>query len=429
MNKENLLQKIKKIKKSISKHLLRTGIFAVTAMAPTHTIGNKPSFSSDDFASKPTLSADNIFITPEAVNIAPENYRQPIYEFTNKVYDKNNREVKDFADVTKYSLWDCSYKREVGNQKNPVGVISSRGFYGSLQFNRFNAENMAIYGLLTPTYEKMASKFFVRKAGFDKAVESFKKSAQNYEKKFGDANLVYHVGSAARKKLSQYISPNFKIIFQKEGMVNTQQFLNLQRAYASVVYCSFDAKNLNKIVSILEESNIKPEQVNPAIWGMFLAKHIKGGFSGIANLLKGKKINQINSLAFVDAMAAKYPDVFKQNSGKEAYKFAKEHYKETHSITTMKELSLILNRPEILDHYLKCLSFNQNGTINFEQAQELLRSGVAYQKFDTPTPKLASLFEQKNDNTKIKPIRIAQNQTSKKMTLKEFFKHKKTKSR
>ena len=218
MNKEKLLQKIDSIKKSISKHLLRTSIFAVTAVAPAHTTGNNPSSSADDFAPDASLTSENIYIVPEAVNIAPQNNPSPIYEFTNKVYDKNNREVKDFVDVTKYSLWDCSYKREVGNLKNPVGVISDKGFYGSLQFNRFNAENMAIYGLLNPTYEKLASKFFVKKAGFDKAIENFKKSAQNYKKLHGDANLVYHVGSVARKALSQYISPNFKTIFQKEGL-------------------------------------------------------------------------------------------------------------------------------------------------------------------------------------------------------------------
>lgn len=424
MNKENLLEKIEKIKKIISKHLMRTGIFALTATAPAHTIGNNP--TSDDFASDASLSAENIYIVPEPVNIAPQNHRQPIYEFKNKVYNTKNQEVKDFADVTKYSLWDCSYKREVGNEKNPVGVAKT--FYGSLQFNRFNAENMAIYGLLNPAYEKLASKFFVKKSGLDNAIENFKKSAQNYEKKFGDANLVYHVGSTARKALAQYISPNFKTIFQKQGLENTQQFLNLQRAYASAIYCSFDAKNLNKIVSTLEAAKIKPEQVNPAIWGMFLAKHIKGGFSGIATLLKGKTLNQINSLAFIDAMAAKYPDVFKQNSGKEAYKFAKDHYKETHSITTMKELSIILNRPEILDNYLKCLSFNQNGTINFEQAQELLANGLP-PKLDAAPLKLATLFEQKNDNIKIKPIRLAKNQKSKKMSLKEIIKHKKVNTR
>ena len=423
MNKEKLLQKIEKIKKSISKHLLRTGIFALTAAAPVHTAGNSPKAASDDFSPEESLTAENIFIAPEAVNIAPENHPNPIYEFTNNVYDKNNRKVKEFSGVTKYSLWDCSYKREVGNEKNPVGVAKT--FYGSLQFNRFNAENMAIYGLLDPSYENLASKFFVKKAGFSKAVENFKKSAQNYEKKFGDDNLVYHIGSTARKVLAHYISPNFKTIFQKQGLENTQQFLNLQRAYASAVYCSFDAKNLNKIVSTLENANIKPEQVNPAIWGMFLAKHIKGGFGGIANLIKGKKLSQINSLAFVNAVANKYPDVFKEGSGKEAYKFAKEHYKETHSITTMKELSIILKRPEILDNYLKCLSFNQNGTINFEQAQELATNGIP-PKLVQHDAKFADLLPNKN---KISSVTLNKIKANKNLTMNDLIKRKKSKSR
>ena len=57
-------------------------------------------------------------------------------------------------------------------------------------------------------------------------------------------------------------------------MENTQQFLNLQRAYAGEIYCTFNARGLNKIIATLEASKIKPEQVNPAIWGMFLAKNI-----------------------------------------------------------------------------------------------------------------------------------------------------------
>ena len=427
MNKEKLLEKIGKLKNKLSKHLLKTGIFAITATAPVHTAGFETNVVKDKQAPETTLSADNIYISPEAVNIAADNHPNPIYEFTNKVYDQNNREVKDFADVTKYSLWDCSYKREVGNEKNPVGVAKT--FYGSLQFNRFNAENMAIYGLLDPAYKNLAAKFFVKNAGFDNAVENFKKSAKNYEKNFGDANLVYHIGSTARKSLTKYISPNFKTIFQKEGIENTQQFLNLQRAYAAAVYCSFDAKNLNKIVTTLATANIKPEQVHPAIWGMFLAKHIKGGFTGIAGLLKGKKLNQINSIAFVDAMASKYPDVFKQNSGKEAYKFAKEHYKETHSITTMKELSVILNKPEILNHYLKCLSMNQNRSISFEQAQELLFSGEPTPHLNLENSMQSVSFQQELNKVRRKSTQLAHKVRSQNVALNEIIKHKKDKSR
>ena len=172
-------------------------------------------------------------------------------------------------------------------------------------------------------------------------------------------------------------SNRLPLIFQKEGLANAQQFLNLQRAYASAVYCSFDAKNLNKIVDAMEKSNIRPEQVNPAIWGMFLAKHIKGGFGKISNLIQGKTLEQINSLQFVNEMANSFPDVFKQASGIEAWKFAQKHYSESHSITTTKELSVILNRPEILNNYLKFLAYNQNGTINFEQAQELMQHTIS----------------------------------------------------
>lgn len=429
MNKEKLLEKIEKIKHNIAKHVLRAGIFAVSATAPAHTSGRAPEAPKSNFAPETSLnlSAENIFIAPEAVNIAPENHSKPIYEFTNKVYDRHNREVKDFVDVTKYSLWDCSYKREVGNEANPVGVAKT--FYGSLQFNRFNAENMAIYGLLNPAYKEMASKFFVRKAGFNDAVAKFQESAKNYEKKFGDANLVYHIGSSARKALSQYISPKFKSLFQKEGTENTQQFLNLQRAYAGEVYCSFDAKNLDKIVSTLEKSHIKPEEINPAIWGMFLAKHIKGGFNGVAKLLEGKKLDEINNLAFIHAVASRYPDVFKEGSGKDAYKFAQEHFQERHSITTMKELSIILHNPDILNNYLQCLSFNQKGNITFEQAQELIQHRHDLATKITEKPSLAQISENNPDAFKIKLPKIRNNVSIKKLTLKQLIKARKSKSR
>lgn len=424
MNKERLLDKIKKIKHNIAKHVLRTGIFAVSATAPTHTAGSESASVAPNTLNAVELSAENIFIAPEPVNIAQENSSHPIYEFTNKVYDSYNREVKDFANVTKYSLWDCSYKREAGNEKNPVGV--AKAFYGSLQFNRFNAENMAIYGLLNPNYEKLASRFFVKKAGFDKAIEKFRESAQNYEKKFGDANLVYHVGSSARKALTNYISPNFKTIFQKEGVDNTQQFLNLQRAYASDIYCSFDAKNLKKIVSTLEKSNIKPEQVNPAIWGMFLAKNIKGGFGGISSLLEGKTIDDINSPSFINSMADKYPDVFKKGSGKDALKFAKEHYKETHSITTMKELSSILNNSDIFTQYLHFLKFNQKGSLTFAQAQELSQTFKMPDMPQMKKVKFSDLVSARADALKVKKLNLLEN---KKLNSKLLAKVKKSKSR
>lgn len=427
MNKEKIRQQIKNLKHKITQYLLRTGIVAVSAFVPAHSSAKEAKFAPNESPVNRSLSAENIIIIPEAVNIADSSQNKPVYEFENKAFDQNNNEIKDFANVTKYSLWDCSYKREVGNESNPVGV--ARTFYGSLQFNRFNAENMAIFGLLSPNYEKLASKFFVKKAGFNDAVENFKKSAEKYGNKFGDANLVYHVGSSARQKLVQYIAPDFKTLFQKEGLANAQQFLNLQRAYASAVYCSFDAKNLNKIVDAMEKSNIRPEQVNPAIWGMFLAKHIKGGFGKISNLIQGKTLEQINSLQFVNEMANSFPDVFKQASGIEAWKFAQKHYSESHSITTTKELSVILNRPEILNNYLKFLAYNQNGTINFEQAQELMPHTISQRLKITERPGLTHLIPQKSDTSQIKTPKLLKNKTFLNPTMKDVIKSKKSKSR
>lgn len=96
---------------------------------------------------------------PKAVNIAKSGSAKPIYEFENKAYE-GRREVREYAGVTRYSLWDCSYKREVGNEANPVGV--ARTFYGSLQFNRFNAENMAIYALQQSQFADLADKFLIK---------------------------------------------------------------------------------------------------------------------------------------------------------------------------------------------------------------------------------------------------------------------------
>ncbi len=59
-----------------------------------------------------------------------------------------------------------------------------------------------------------------------------------------------------------------------------------------------------------------------------MAKHIKGGFSGIATELKGLKPSDINSLSFVEKMKRRFPSVFAEGSGINAYKFAKEHWQE-----------------------------------------------------------------------------------------------------
>lgn len=56
------------------------------------------------------------------------------------------------------------------------------------------------------------------------------------------------------------------------------------------------------------------------------------------------------------------------------YKFAKEHWQEKHSVTTMRELSLVLKQPQLFENYLKTLPFNQNGTLTWEQAQEIAQN-------------------------------------------------------
>lgn len=386
MVKQTFIKKIKEIKAKLQnrgrKNLLK-GLILFSGIAPAHNVISSTIEKDSDIENVKNsekdklLSLNDIRFAKDMVNIAPAHSPE-YFEFENQIVDKNNNPISDFKHATKYSIWDCSYKRETGTQKNPVGSVGS--FYGSLQFNRFNAENMAIYGMLHPEHKELAAKFFKKSAQLEKDLKNFQKSMKNYAKTDGDENLAYHVGSAARKKVVAHISPSFRKVFEKEGLENPLDFLDLQRDYAGEVYCSFDAKNLNKICAALKASHVKPEEVNPAIWGMFLAKHIKGGFGGISALLKGKKAKDINSLKFVNTVAGTYPSVFKQGSGKDAWKFAKEHYQEKHSLTTIKELSLILHRPELVQEYLHLLSMYREDSVTFEEAREMAKEDSLQEK-------------------------------------------------
>ncbi len=368
----NWEDKVKLLKNKIRLLGIKTGLTLIALSSPAHgALTNTSNVFNGNLEKHPELDIENVRFMPEEVKTDNN-----LIEFHNWAY-YNGAELADYKGATEYSLWDVSYKRETGSQKNPVGVVGT--FYGSLQFNRFNAVNMAIYGLLNPKYTKLCHKFFqTNKKGFHDALDAFTAKQKQLRLKNSDVNLAYHVGSGERKLLANYVVPNFRSLFEKEGLENTIEFLQLQRDYAGAVYCSFDAKNLNKIINTLEQQNIKPEEVNPAIWGMFLAKHIKGGFGNIASLLRGKTIDEINSESFVNQVANAFPDVFKTGSGKDlAYPFAKAHCKDKHSLTTIRELSLILNKPEIFDNYVQYLAFNHNGLLDFHEAAIRAQDHVA----------------------------------------------------
>ena len=367
----SIKDKLKSIKNKMRLGI-KTGLTLFALSAPAHgalTNADKP--LNGNLSQHPELDIENVQLLPEEVKTEDN-----LIEFHNLAY-YSGVPISDYKGATEYSLWDVSYKRETGAEKNPVGTVGS--FYGSLQFNRFNAENMAIFGLLNPKYTKLCHKFFqANKPGFHAAVDAFQKKQQQLQNNHEDVNLAYHVGSSERKRLAAFVGQNFRSLFEKEGLENAVEFLQLQRDYAGAVYCSFDAKNLNKIVNTLEQQGIKPEEVNPAVWGMFLAKHIKGGFGGIASLLKGKTIDEINSEKFIDQVANTFPDVFKTGSGKDfAYPFAKAHCNDKHSLTTIKELSLILNEPKIFDNYVQYLAFNHNGTLDFHEAAVRAQNFIA----------------------------------------------------
>ena len=185
MKKEELVQHLKDIRERARLNLMKLAFFSAALGGTASAAGAVPGSDSHTASG---YNAGAIRVVPKAVNIAKSGSAKPIYEFENKAYE-GRREVREYAGVTRYSLWDCSYKREVGNEANPVGV--ARTFYGSLQFNRFNAENMAIYALQQSQFADLADKFFNKGAGFEQAVKAFN---EDFKKQ---GYLAYHNGPGA----------------------------------------------------------------------------------------------------------------------------------------------------------------------------------------------------------------------------------------
>ncbi len=385
MDNSRLIKKLEHIKKRMQRasqqiqRKLKTGaiiasVGTATSVAPTSraaqpsvmetsTEGNSISMILNSPA--PALSSEDISTHRTMVNISESTKK--IYEFQNKAVDKNGKEIKDFDNATKYSIWDVSYKREVGTWQNPVGYYGK--YAGSLQFNDFNARNLAIYALISKDYQNIADRFFNKKdnpQGFKNALSAFQ---EEYKAK---GNLAFHSGNLKRSRLSAFIASDFKKRFSQEGIENPYQFLDLQREYASDCYTSFGQADFNKIVSTLQKKNIDIDDVAWPVIGMWCAKQIAtGNFRGIAETVEGKNLGYINSPDYINSLTNKFPSVFKDEGGKKATKFALEHLDEAHSLTTIKELSQIAKHPDIYKNYLQLLRFKNKTKNTYAKAKSL----------------------------------------------------------
>lgn len=317
----------------------------------------------------------NTILSPEKVKIVPEKVISDdnLIEFHNKAQDSKGREIKDFVGATPYSIWDVTYKREVGTQENPVGVFES--FAGTMQYNKANVQSMLMYALMHEDYNAWAKQFFEDTPEAKKAVAEMKEA---YEEK---GNLVFHAGSKERRNLSKFIVRDYKEKFIEDGANNSSEALQVQRDFGSDAYVSFDEKGWQKITSTLAKNNIRSDEVSWAIVGMWCSAHIaQGGFKDVYKTVEGKTLEQINSVQYINELAAKYPNLFKNGSGKYAYKFAKEHYKEPHSITTMRELAMMDQNQDTYQKYLQMLSIFGGKDVTFEEAKLLAQGKTDFKE-------------------------------------------------
>lgn len=314
------------------------------------------------FGDAPEIVADELLFDKDMVNVSSlEKY--PHYEFHNKVFDKRGREIKDFANATKCSVWDVTYQREVGEEANPVGVFNS--YAGSLQLDMFNAKNFAIYILLHDDYKDIGDRFFNKSAtGFQKALTAFK--AELAQK----GNLAYHSGNAKRDALARFVVPDFKQKFRNEGKNNPVEFLHAQRDFGGECYIGYNQKTFDAIRSTLAKQNIDIEDVHWVVIGLWCAKDIAtGNLNGIEKTINGKSLRSINSLSYITELNTVFRGVFSTKGGKRAIAFAKEHIHDAPSLTTMRDLSLIAKDKSILDDYVQLLNKYPGKT--YQEAQKL----------------------------------------------------------
>lgn len=298
-------------------------------------------------------------IQPQNITIKSNiTMHAPYWEFTSTAY-LNGKKIIEPQDSTKQSLFGVTHRREVSSYQNPVGIVHQ--YWGAMQHNEAGADNIALYALVNKSkYSSFANKFF--NPGYETALKAFKEDIKKNPK---DA---WGILSPTRKALIKYIKPNYKELFIAEGKNNPESFLQLQRDAASTVTASY--YNLEKVVTELKKVGISPTSINPSVWSVIISAGIARGNTSftrngkkysVTELFKNKSLQQINSPQMIDEIAQAYPTAFRKNAANEqaAIQFAKDHINEKHSITTARELSLMLGDEQVYHNYLANLKLPQ----------------------------------------------------------------------
>ena len=287
--------------------------------------------------------------------------------------------VEEPKDSTNFSITTGISIREVGSYNNPASVKSGKDkkgnvYYGAFQFDKTQVQNAAIYDLLhKDEYGAFAKDVFdTKKKGFQKALDDFKADlAKNGQKAFNNPS---------RTKLLTYMKGDVCAAFVQHGKKEPEKFLQVQRN--SACWASTANYGLAKIEATLNKRGIKKEDVNPAVWGAIMQVGIaRGNTDNISSkgrklgksmneLIAGKSVTYINSPAFLEEIRKTFKDVFDDSNEKQALNFFKEHVNEKHSLTTMKELSLMFNDNSIYENYANNLAKGKAGTTQLAAAEQ-----------------------------------------------------------
>ncbi len=281
------INKAKKILKSNKAAQKAANRVKVATLAGVATVAG--TFNHSDNSVSATNSRQEI-LTDKVFNIS-ENPSDSIVE---ALPETDGLAVEVSAGRTKSTLqspWNIVSFRESAGEDNPIGCISPNGlYYGYLQCNKFNMENVLHMGLLLGgDYEKFALQFYdTEKGGFDKAVAALKEAyAQS-------GNIALVSGSKTRKALASYVVNTNKLqkMVKAAGLGEDKElFLNLQQTYGNI--CYWDHAGGRKIEKLLNQKGIDIKDVDPAIIGMFEQHMIAtGNATGIMSFLKNKNIRQ-----------------------------------------------------------------------------------------------------------------------------------------
>lgn len=292
--------------------------------------------------------------------------------FESSVTDSKGNRIPELSGATNGSITDFLQEREVRNESDPVGTVPNgkdKKFWGLIQCNQNAVDNMAIYSLTNPKYKKYADKFF--NPGYEKALKDFNDFVKKNEQLAKDGKtkkdarkVAYWEDYPQRKALLKYRKPisEFKTNFAAEGKNNQTDFLQFQRDFLCDNYASQNKPNLKRIEKALAKKGMKPEDVNPAIWGMVLSSnvHYQSKSGAIAAIFERPNVdrNFINSTNMVDAIANTDPSTFKVSTGKDEVKLAKERIHEKNSATTCRELAMMFDNPSIEQDYLNDMAQN-----------------------------------------------------------------------